>query len=99
MPRLAEDLQHLESPTIETTLLDVSYGAEMSTSKAGCHQPQGDSSQKAASACELFCTAMANIIVNELALDLPAKVLSTEIIFRSNIFHTREPAMEPQPPK
>lgn len=64
-----------------------------------CHQEPSDSPKNASSVCKIFCAAMAGVMSNHLLLDLPSTIGATEVAFVVKGFHTREPALEPQPPK
>lgn len=65
-----------------------------------CHQATNDGEQsKPVSVCKIFCAAMGNLISNDVSLGLPARHAIAEIGFLASQLNTREPSLEPHPPK
>lgn len=67
--------------------------------ESDCHQQKSNSPDSSTNACKIFCAAMASVISNQLLLDLTSAMVGTDVAFVAKGLHTREPALEPRPPK
>ena len=66
----------------------------------GCHQASAEASNADANnACEIFCAAMSIALSNEPRLDFDSPKLARDVVTLSGGFSTRQPDVEPQPPK
>ena len=83
-------------------LSDVTQGILLSSEdmQANCHQNIDDSSDSTkVTACELFCSAMGNVISNEIFIEADSVRPTQDIQFFTLALSTRQIALEPHPPK
>ncbi|HAU68381.1 MAG TPA: hypothetical protein DCW52_08295 [Gammaproteobacteria bacterium] len=75
-----------------------------SDSMAHCQQMNSEVStslktDSAVSACKVFCSAISNVIANNIALNVPNTQVNAVIAFIDLEFHSPDPRLEKQPPK
>lgn len=69
------------------------------TLSMNCHETASSIKKASPSLCKMFCAAMGNVIPNAPELSFAKLDVSSKITFLSRGLVTREPEVEPQPPK